>query len=1805
MSESTLSFNASSSFRNNLMGRNLPPYSVPGAYSPPSGNVNYEVSPLNDIEVIDSPNDLVGTTNQANQLYPLNEYGPEGGYNNIISTNGAPLPVESNKGEYNQDDAQIDLVNEFYIDLAYIKNSYGPEGGGYKDLIIVSDLQLNQQFFLPYSNNSGFPLTFNPSVYSPFQILLEDNPQGSNGSLSQDSALAQRGALALREEFQRRIDLETQQLVSSVFQLDQLQDPFEASLVATGQQPLIGKNWKITVPENPVLAAVSFANRITGTYFPVSPIPGDYFDETTQTQGTQTEGALNTVNNLTGGLLGPILNKYRNPSEIFVANTGYGQKSVLFKTLDYNIYRPKYNKGLLLGVTEAITNFLGVGKENQPGGYYVGSDQAEPSMISSPSNDVPVDRFGKQQQTPVYGPSDLAKLYEGNIDKIKFGLKAKSYSNQGGITGEFTWVSPKYKDNLGFKVKPGGDPVQPQDEEFNAVKFEFNGDTESTEFDFKGGSILDNTQKLVESADNVTGIKRLEHVGNAINQVSKVFNDGYKELTKGSRVIAYYDSVTNSETISIDGTEVGREYCRLFQKDTPYFTYADLQKTDGITTSGRKFNNSIFDNTYNLNIVPLRNPGSTNIVDGKVKKYMFSLENLAWRTSSEPGFTYDDLPICERGPNGGRIMWFPPYDLKFGDSSTANWTQTSFLGRPEPIHTYKNTTRSGTLSWTIVVDSPASMNTIIEKQLANFSQDQVDSIMDSFFAGCVKYDLYDLAVKFNQIPINELYTYQELLQNPRLSDEEKFGILNQIPINPSQSTGGANTSETNANSGNGIITGNNNGAGNGENTTTIDSTPDLSNFGKELDSYVGYGFYFDNDCPICESSLKTELDTQYTVWYDEYLKFKSRYTGDSYPPAEVQTGKNGPKYSRNGMTEFFNNVVEGNFSEIKNVFLPEKLKTALEDLQGTVTIDFQSSASAPASEGYNEYLSQRRNSVVKNWFLEQTIGTKKAKDWVKAGKLKLKFDFKGEKQVIPKTPDKDPNTPDEPEPGQIPVSNYVVEQAINCNTDIIDTASGKVTFKAQKYSIPAMACRRVAITKITLTDTVPYKWSCAEPGSGQKCKQVKDGQFATEEECKNADSTAGGCKKIEPKLEWICGEDGVCVKAVDGNGRYVDENACKPFCIAKPKKFGCVNGTCVETPTGIHDSVEACIDAGCGTPIVVTETTTLRPIPIIEKSIKEGISKKILRRLFSECDYFEIIKQENPMVYSSLKDKIKYFSPTFHSMTPEGLNARLTFLNQCVRPGQTIPVIGPDGKPKYNDARNTSFGSPPVLVLRIGDFYHTKIIPGQLSISYEPLLYDINPEGIGVQPMLAKISLSFDFIGGHGLAGPVAQLQNALSFNFYANTEIYDERAVATESVKDRDKDIVGRIIDRQGTTLPSNSAPINNLPVPENGGSTIGTILTTETFEDGTVQTGTTEFTSIFKQLSDKTNEYFKLIPNQLKKLNEITNYPMTQLVIRSRNHTEGELDYNNTQNTNKKKIKIFGKSQEFEDDSFKIFDKTLSDINQNENPILKAIKYANGGWSSATKRDVQNSLYTIVSEKEQEFNSGVVGSLNEITKFQEDWVQIFRKLDVVLANTDGFKLDTGIYKVYNLLPIIGSPNDVFEDMRLKYVQETGNMINMFSATCEFNKIIDTSVVDLDNKTFKLVSPDITLTDESKRFYMTMSQTFTNADKYTEFVNKLLTERVKGNADLVRLIEETCAILKTQYVKEYEAEKKIFTTFETSEEYQKYLNYKIEQFNTKVNYTTKKDNQTNDKEKLLKKTYSTLNINNNRKTFNGKVTFN
>ncbi len=1685
MPESVLSFASSSSFRNLLIARNLAPYQVQGVFTPPPGNAIYEISPLNDSNVIDSPDNLISTNQLANNLYPLNQWGPDGGYQGKY-TIGNLVPIPPNEGPYDPNDTVLDLTNEFYIDAAFITNIFGPEGG-YKDLVIITDIQLSSQYYLPYYDK--VPVNFIPSTYTPYSILFSDNPSGDMGLLSQDSYIAKTGALYLKGYFEDRIAQEFYQITLGSANLSSLQDPFSASMLATGQQPFFTKNWKITVPENPLLAAVSFANRLTGTYFPVSFIPGDYFDDPDPVYSPQTENALNTVNNLTGGALGSVLNKFRNPSEIFLANTGNGQQSVLFKSLEYNLYRPNYDKPPLQQFTSAISNLFGVGP-NGGGGYYVGSEEAEPSLITQPANQVAVNYLGVQQGTLVYGPSELGKLYEGNEGKINFGLQAESYSNQGGITGKFVWTSPKYKENAGWKVGPGGDP-KIIDGEFNEIQNSYNQNL-STDVEFRGGSILDETQRIINAADNVTGAARLKHAGNAMNQVSKVFNDGYKEMTKGSQVIAYYDSSTGEDVIGIDGVEVGREYCRVFQKDTPYLTYADLQKTDGITESGRKFNNSVLDNTYNLNIAPLRNPGSTNIINSKVKKYMFSLENLAWRTSDQPGYTYDDLPTCEKGPNGGRIMWFPPYDISFNEDVRASWNPTKFLGRPEPIYTYANTTRSGSLSWKIVVDTPSAMNTIIEKQLANRPSKEVDSIIDSFFAGCVKYDIYDLAAKFNTIPTSELYTYQQLLNEPRLTEEELGSIYSNIGKDKSTNIG--TNGDGNPEGGDGTPPGTDNQDNDKLNTDTTE-TADVTS----VEEFIDYSFYFDNDYPEGYSTDAVTASQPYEYWYNQYLSVK----GTNYitqPPEYVYTGSK--KYENKSVVQkFFNDIIIGNYQTIQTDFL-SKLKEIIVDKNGTIKIELQGSASAPAKVEYNRNLSKRRISSVLQWFRAKTIGDKTIAALESEGKITFIENPNGEEITIPKTKDG-------------------IYESVTCSEDISITPNGSANSTAQWYSIPAMACRRVRLARLEVnipTPTPPPPPPPAPPSP--------------------------------------------------------------PPGPPPPPPPGPPSPPSPPSPPG--------------------PKPVRKPDPI--KKVKEGISKKILRYLFSECDYFEVIKETNPMVYDSIKEKIKYFSPAFHSTTPEGLNARLTFLNQCMRPGQTIPVIGPDGRPKHNDALNTSFGAPPVLVLRIGDFYHTKIIPNNISITYDPLVFDINPEGIGVQPMIAKVSLGFDFIGGSGLAGPVEQLQNALSFNYYANTEIYDERAIATEDTSERDEKIVAKLV-------PSASAPltVGNIPnqVSNRGGQTVGTIISTNANDDGTIETGEIDYNNLISELSTGTKEFFSTIYNQLKSIKDVSNYGILQLVNYKRKYFDGNI----SEFQNSTPLKIYGKPDSVEKLVKDIVDQAVKDCKDELSPVLKEIVQPQSLFSNAQQRQIKNKMEEILGTRNAEINNVIIGPINDLTSYQENFNYTFRKTDVVISKFDGILLESGEPKVYSLTG--GSATTVTTAILDVYTNQVGKTITEFFDVMSANYIMNNGSIEyspspvnlwnLPNKWLKSFT-----TKEEQRFYIVMSDIMLDDNKYNSFIESLTSlDKIKPYENLVNDLKARFDFYKIKCKLQRDNEDKIFVDYEASPEYQKFQSFEILPFEAKVGYTTNK-NEPNYATGVdrIKKLYSKQNLNNDDK-YNGKVKFN
>jgi hypothetical protein len=800
------------------------------------------------------------------------------------------------------------------------------------------------------------------------------------------------------------------------------------------------------------------------------------------------------------------------------------------------------------------------------------------------------------------------------------------------------------------------------------------------------------------------------------------------------------------------------ELCRVWTKPRPYAKITDLVRYKELI---RKERNSVIDRFGNYNIFPSElnvNKGYGRPGDGagdavveyfgqrRARKYMFSLENLAWRDSWDDGSSNNkgklNLPDCEKGPNGGRIMWFPPYDIQFTDNTSANWTTHQFLGRPEPVYTYNNSERTGTLSWKIVVDHPSILNLLTQKEMATLSDGEVDELLSAFWAGCLEFDVFELARIWNQFSESDIDYFKKIIADLDISKPNGLIKPKLEKVYDNRQPEGDQNFDINVELPKSLI--------------------------KE------HSLFFENDVPLRPDDFNKNLDPSkiydtgkieaYDILFERYLKL----TKDSEISNNVEDTKNlykaaiDPEWIRYDYT--IGNKSDANYMEAPQMdpkwYGMERQYILIEnDLsnQKYVGFDLEITIQAYASplgpdqntQEYNNKLARRRFISVIKWLVTKVMN--------KSDLGKIYFDDDNE------------------------VTSDVLETRLSA---LYDNTATTVLFKRDngkpdngKDEIKFLLTEAAAVSasdtiKAILPsppvagpdDNIYFEVEAPKPGETNKVKYCC---FETKELADKAikekwlvdatdDDTIGTieAKVGRPYKDIVCG----VLSIYSSYARRVTLDVKVTKKPDNPKKTESIQTeTIIQVP---------------GEQSLTNQNVT-----------KRDIAQRIINKMITECDYFELLKADTPFLYESLKQKLKYFQPAFHAITPEGLNARLTFLQQCLRPGETIKrKIGEDSC----DASNTAFGKPPICVLRIGDFYHTKIVIDTLNISYDPLVWDLNPEGIGAQPMIANIQLSFKYIGGSGLRKHVDELQNALSFNYYANADIYDDRTFANNDLFER-----------------------------------------------------------------------------------------------------------------------------------------------------------------------------------------------------------------------------------------------------------------------------------------------------------------------------------------------------------------------------------------------------------------------------------
>ena len=723
-------------------------------------------------------------------------------------------------------------------------------------------------------------------------------------------------------------------------------------------------------------------------------------------------------------------------------------------------------------------------------------------------------------------------------------------------------------------------------------------------------------------------------------------------------------------------------YCRVWTSHYQYSKYKNAIRPfieDGMVVTPVDF-----DDKFGKGFRPFKGEAIRNmsVIDGsnglptiapktneEVKKCMFSIENLAWRdihfdaeVLNRNGGTrgFDKVLSKEQqGPNGGRIMWFPPYNLKFTENVGVNWNGNSFIGRGEQIYTYVNTDRSGTLDFTLLIDHPS----ILDRYSVNKDTPTIENDEEilRFFAGCAP------------LPIDDKVTVQktEKKEEPKAEEpsvdpkpEEVIDDLQRrlYVFFPNNFSG----------------------------KDYVDTDPNkaivyLKMGGKNATGYEG-GNRTSNPIDGCigvDVKKSKNKNGDINTWYyevddfkkDEVLISKSKYDGTSNYKDTKCFGLN---------NDTLIDILTGNTQytkKAKEILRIEEDKSSEEIVDIIIPFSdidmIRSYFSIVASDGQNcDVLNNPESVKIRCVGFASKHGN------------------------------------------QIPKGNYTL--AYNRAKLLQEFLIKESKFDREWFSEPTVEGFNVEVGN----DSV----SSIEAKLGRHAAAFIDVTYKYMK---------------QPEVE----------KTKEGSSVSVENKAYQ---------------LSVDTTKELMNSVLA-----TSKNLQKLEDSSTRGNRIVSTTVIEETPEP---EYDTEYRYFERINKENDVVKSMITNKVKYFDPAFHSITPEGFNSRLTFLHQCTRQGPTVAASenGAVG------AGNLAFGRPPVCVLRIGDFYNTRIIIDSVSINYDAgsgIQWDMNTEGIGMQPMFANVTIGFKFLGGSDLSGPISRLQNAVSYNFYANTSVYDRHS--------------------------------------------------------------------------------------------------------------------------------------------------------------------------------------------------------------------------------------------------------------------------------------------------------------------------------------------------------------------------------------------------------------------------------------------
>ena len=1404
----------------------------------------------------------------------------------VVNLNTQPVPTYQNLTSY------IDENNNLNVG-----------GPGTDALDIIGGVVSGQGVGLSFGGaNGGASLVANEDIRSTLlgRVLgatgvINDTPLGNIGGQQLLAHIGYNAAFGLQQETLGSLNLNPLSLLQG--------------------KSLVTLNYSITVPKGSIGRVLNFAANVLGTQSPVSLLEQSssifsFSDKLEYIGMSNIEKANEMIKNSGMGQVQSLMNHMR--ANTLIANPN--------GTTLRQGYAPGYkddrkSKGENVG--DGINAKL-YARDNGEGGIIDFINGKENSPISSGNYDRTnqiINDGWNEDYRGFYNYNDIP-LSESDKELMKIGIDITLYKDAFGWEDEYNNVPERVKD---FK----------QDNLFNNPK-----------------TLLYKTRKLFETNRMQTLITGHGVKDDVESQIQTSVSSVGSFVSKGSGVLSY-NALING--VNDDPAKV---FCRTWTTFDRYDKVYDLQKNRGLY--GGKKDSVIFrrnvefsvleDNGF-TRVAPYKTDKMASIVDANGissrgnklktyrgdtdnKRYMFSIENLAWNDRLV------NLLPCEVGPGDplsghrGRIMWFPPYDITFSETTSASWDKHNFIGRGEPMYTYNNTERSGNLSWKIIIDHPNYLNFIGKAN--GITLKNYDDFLASYFAGCIPQEDLQALLTTEEIDKTEVVNVQEQVIEKDEPDvaPPNFNVyfpndVYDLDKYPTYEDGKCKDNGLNllytlsghtailfdsefSPDGTKVVTASvdktakiwdvTNGdllftlSGHtsnvesaefsGDNTKVVtasyDKTAkiwDVSN-GNLLFTLAGHTDLL-NDAKFSPDNTKVVTASEdntakiwgvsngnllFTLAGHTSLVYRSEFSPDGTKVVTASFDDDAKIWDvSNGNLLFTLSGHTGSIFEAK--FSPDGTKVVTASVDNSAKIWDVSNgnllftlAGHTGSVFYSEFSPDNTKVVTSS-------DDKTAKIWdVSNGNILFtlthaqvvntaKFSPDGTK-VVTSCDDNSAKIWDVSNGKLLNTltghNNYVIDAEFTPDNTKVVTASfdntakiwkaektecinnyktnptgegnglgsyyelcyqfnvnGKKTWSSQQCTStkgPKGADGRLEPDRTNFGlnasgTTKDFKY-CASIGDKKYPLGFRDPGYAEDlknylkTKCQNCKvevvgyaSTVGtfgdnrndelSKLRAESVKAWLEQnvltespfKERVSIKA-GGQGATDSEGNCKSPNVAERKKnylkslndtYGCKANRFVTVSFVVDPALKAKEDTSEASTSTIPTPPKIPTLPVA--------------RFYSECDYFEKLQLTDPTAFNSIKDKIKFFQPAFHSTTPEGFNSRLTFLQQCMRQGPTL------GAGSTNNPNNLAFGRPPICVLRLGDFYHTKIVVENISFTFEPLVWDLNPEGVGVQPMICNVDMSFSFIGGSSLRGPINRLQNAISFNYYANTEIYDPRA--------------------------------------------------------------------------------------------------------------------------------------------------------------------------------------------------------------------------------------------------------------------------------------------------------------------------------------------------------------------------------------------------------------------------------------------